>query len=145
MSSFPEQDSVPRSTNSPGRGDIRGRIDIGGRIEIGARGDIRGSGDVPGLGAIPGAGDVPGLSGLPGGGDLPRPAGSPDRPRPVVDIEEANRQLDLAAHDIAVASSCIGLGDLDEAHTNVITARAAADAAEEILRVVLASRLDSTL
>jgi hypothetical protein len=28
---------------------------------------------------------------------------------------------------------------LDEAHTNVITARAAADAAEEILRVVLTS------
>ena len=35
------------------------------------------------------------------------------------------------------AASCIGLGDFDEAHTNVITARAGADAAEEILRVAL--------
>jgi hypothetical protein len=56
-----------------------------------------------------------------------------------VDIGEAVRQLDLAAHDIAVASTCIGLGDLNEAHINVITARAAADAAEEILRVAIMS------
>ena len=54
-----------------------------------------------------------------------------------VDLAEASRQLELAGHDIAVAASCIGLGDLDEAHTNVITARVAADAAEEILRVAL--------
>jgi hypothetical protein len=52
-------------------------------------------------------------------------------------LEEVSRQLDLAAHDIAVASGCLGLGDLDRAHTSVITARVAADAAEEILRVVL--------
>ena len=57
----------------------------------------------------------------------------------LVDVAEATRQLDLAAHDIAVAASCIGLGDLEEAHINVITARVGADAAEEILRVVLAS------
>ncbi len=62
-----------------------------------------------------------------------------------VDLDEASRQLELAAHDIAVAASCIGLGDLDEAHTNVITARAAADAAEEILRVALGSGLGSPL
>jgi len=62
---------------------------------------------------------------------------SPEQNDGAVDLEEASRQLDLAAHDIAVAASCIGLGDLDEAHTNVITARAAAGAAEEILRVVL--------
>jgi hypothetical protein len=62
-----------------------------------------------------------------------------------VDVAEASRQLELAAHDIAVAASCIGLGDLDEAHTNVITARAAADAAEEILRVVLGSGLGGPL
>jgi hypothetical protein len=54
-----------------------------------------------------------------------------------VDVDEARRQLDLAAHDVAVAVSCLALGDLDEAHTNVITARAAADAAEGILRVAL--------
>jgi hypothetical protein len=62
-----------------------------------------------------------------------------------IDLDEATRQLDLAAHDIAVAASCIGLGDLDEAHTNVITARAAADAAEEILRVALGSDLSGSL
>jgi hypothetical protein len=54
-----------------------------------------------------------------------------------VDVEEATRQLELAAHDVAVASSCIALGDLDRAHTSVITARAAVDAAENILRVAL--------
>lgn len=67
---------------------------------------------------------------------------SPEHGYDAVDLEEASRQLDLAAHDIAVAASCIGLGDLDEAHTNVITARAEADAAEEILRVVLTSGRD---
>jgi hypothetical protein len=61
------------------------------------------------------------------------------RPFDLVDLEEASRQLDLAAHDIAVAASCVAFGDLDEAHTNVITARAAFGAAEEILRVVLES------
>ncbi len=139
MSSFPEQDSVPGSTEDPRRGDIRGARDIS------SLGAIPGAGDPADLGALPGAGDISGLSGIPGGGDLPRPAGGPDRLRPVVDVEEASRQLELAAHDIAVASSCIGLGDLDEAHTNVITARAAADAAEEILRVVLGSALGSPL
>ncbi len=57
--------------------------------------------------------------------------------RGAVDIDEARRQLELAAHDVAVASSCIGLGDLDRAHTSVITARAEVDAAENILRVAL--------
>jgi hypothetical protein len=68
---------------------------------------------------------------------IPEQGISPEQLHRQVDIEEASRQLDLAAHDVAVASSCIALGDLDEAHTNVITARAAADAAEEILRVAL--------
>ncbi len=127
MSSFPEQGSIPGAGSIPGGGDVPGR------------------GSIPGGGDIPGSGDIPGLGAIPGFGDIPAPTGRPDRLRPVVDIEEASRQLDLAAHDIAVASSCIGLGDLDEAHTNVITARAAADAAEEILRVVLASGLGSPL
>jgi hypothetical protein len=70
---------------------------------------------------------------------IPEQGSSPEQFRGPVDIDEAVRQLDLAAHDIAVASSCIGLDDLDEAHTNVITARAAADAAEEILRVAIMS------
>jgi hypothetical protein len=68
---------------------------------------------------------------------IPEQGTSPEQMHDPVDIEEATRQLDLAAHDIAVAATCIGLGDLNEAHINVITARAAADAAEEVLRVVL--------
>jgi hypothetical protein len=70
---------------------------------------------------------------------VPEQGSSPEQTHRSVDVDEASRQLELAAHDIAVAASCIGLGDLDEAHTNVITARAAADAAEEILRVALSS------
>jgi hypothetical protein len=54
-----------------------------------------------------------------------------------VDVGDASRLLTAAAHDIAVALTCIGLGDLDEAHTNILTARVAADAAEETLRAVL--------
>ena len=54
-----------------------------------------------------------------------------------VGVADAVRLLEIAGHDIAVASTCIGLGDLDEAHTNVLTARVAADAVEEILRMLL--------
>lgn len=70
---------------------------------------------------------------------IPEQSISPAQIGTLVDVAEATRQLELAAHDIAVAAACIGLGDLDEAHINVITARAVTDAAEEILRVVLAS------
>jgi len=54
-----------------------------------------------------------------------------------VDISEASRQLQLASHDAQVAFDCINLGELDRAHTHAITARAAADAAENILRTAL--------
>jgi hypothetical protein len=54
-----------------------------------------------------------------------------------VDISEAARQLRLASHDARVAFDCIDLGDLDRAHTHAIAARAAADAAETILRTAL--------
>jgi hypothetical protein len=70
---------------------------------------------------------------------IPEQGASPEQIDTRVDVAEASRQLALAAHDVAVAATCIGLGDLEEAHVNVITARAAADAAEEILRVALAS------
>jgi hypothetical protein len=70
---------------------------------------------------------------------IPEQGVSPEQIDTVIDVAEATRQLELAAHDIAVAATCIGLDDLDEAHTNVITARAAADAAEEVLRVALIS------
>jgi hypothetical protein len=74
---------------------------------------------------------------------IPEQGISPEQVHIPVDIEEASRQLELASHDLAVAAGCIGLGDLDEAHTNVITARAAADAAEEILRVALSTGMSS--
>jgi hypothetical protein len=54
-----------------------------------------------------------------------------------VDIDEAARQLELAIHDARVSFDCIQLGELDRAHTNAITARAAADAAETLLRAAL--------
>jgi hypothetical protein len=54
-----------------------------------------------------------------------------------VDIGEAARQLNLAIHDARVAFDCINLGALDRAHTHTITARAATDAAETILRTAL--------
>jgi hypothetical protein len=54
-----------------------------------------------------------------------------------VDLAEAARQLQQAAHDARVAFDCIGLEELDRAHTHAITARAAADAAENLLRVAL--------
>jgi hypothetical protein len=54
-----------------------------------------------------------------------------------VDIDEAARQLELAIHDARVAFDCIQLGELDRAHTSAITARAAADAAENMLGAAL--------
>ena len=75
---------------------------------------------------------------------IPEQGGSPEQTDMRVDVAEASRQLQLAAHDIAVAATCIGLGDLEEAHINVITARAATDAAEEILRVALGSGLGNS-
>jgi hypothetical protein len=54
-----------------------------------------------------------------------------------VDLAEAARQLQQAAHDARVAFDCIGLEELDRAHTHAITARAAVDAAENLLRVAL--------
>jgi len=56
-----------------------------------------------------------------------------------VDVAEAARQLEQATHDARVAYDCIGLGNLDRAHTHAITARAAVDAAETILRAALTS------
>ena len=54
-----------------------------------------------------------------------------------VDLTEAARQLELAVHDARVAFDCIALDELDRAHTHAITARAATDAAENLLRVAL--------
>ena len=54
-----------------------------------------------------------------------------------VDVTEAARQLQQAAHDATVAYDCIGLGELARAQTYAITARAAVDAAETFLRAAL--------
>jgi hypothetical protein len=54
-----------------------------------------------------------------------------------LDIDEAARQLELAIHDARVAFDCIQLGELDRAHIHAITARAAADGAENLLRAAL--------
>jgi hypothetical protein len=58
-----------------------------------------------------------------------------------VDLDEAARQLEQAAHDARVACDSIGLGNLDWAHTYAITARAAADSAENCLRAALGDAL----
>lgn len=55
-------------------------------------------------------------------------------------LDEAGRQLELAIHDARVAFDCIELDDVDRAHTNAITARAALDAAETALRYALSER-----
>ena len=60
-----------------------------------------------------------------------------------VDLSEAARQLQQAAHDARVAFDCMGLGELDRAHTHAITARAAADAAENLLRAALAGDISA--
>ena len=54
-----------------------------------------------------------------------------------ISLDEASRQLELAVHDAQVSFDCIALGNLDRAHTNAVTARIAADAAETLLRAVL--------
>ena len=54
-----------------------------------------------------------------------------------VDLDEAARQLEQAAHDAQVAYDALGLGNLDWAHTNAVIARAEADAAETLLRAAL--------
>jgi hypothetical protein len=56
-----------------------------------------------------------------------------------IDLGEAARQLEMAAHDARVAASCIELGDLDEAHTHAILARAAADGAQNLLAAAIAA------
>jgi hypothetical protein len=44
-------------------------------------------------------------------------------------LQEAMRELEAAIHDARVAFDCIGLGELDRAHTSAVTARIAVDAA----------------
>ncbi len=59
-----------------------------------------------------------------------------------VDLGEAARQLEQAAHDAQVAYDSVSLGNLDWAHTNAIIARAEADAAKNVLRAALSAGED---
>lgn len=56
-----------------------------------------------------------------------------------VDLDEAARQLEQAAHDAQVACDSIRFGDIEWAHTNAIIARAEVGAAETALRAALDS------
>ncbi|WP_369688371.1 hypothetical protein [Actinomadura macra] len=49
-------------------------------------------------------------------------------------MDEVVRQLRMAIHDAQVAFDCIGLGEIERAHECMITAKAAMDAAETVLR-----------
>jgi hypothetical protein len=52
-------------------------------------------------------------------------------------LDEAVRELQAAAYDAQVAFDCVALGALDRAHTNALTARAAADAAVTALQAAM--------
>ena len=53
-------------------------------------------------------------------------------------LEEAMRELEAAIHDARVAFDCIGLGEIDRAHTSAVTARVAIDAAVTAIQAALA-------
>ena len=61
------------------------------------------------------------------------PAGGPA-------LQEAMRELEAAIHDARVAFDCIGLGEIDRAHTSAVTARVAIDAAVTAVQATLAER-----
>jgi hypothetical protein len=52
-------------------------------------------------------------------------------------LEEAMRELEAAIHDARVAFDCIGLGEIDRAHTSAVTARVAIDAAVTAMQAAL--------
>jgi hypothetical protein len=53
-------------------------------------------------------------------------------------LQEATRELEAAIHDARVAFDCIGLGEIDRAHTSAVTARTAIDAAVIAMQAALA-------
>ena len=53
-------------------------------------------------------------------------------------LQEASRELEAAIHDARVAFDCIGLGEIDRAHTSAVTARTAIDAAVTAVQAALA-------
>jgi hypothetical protein len=52
-------------------------------------------------------------------------------------LQEATRELEAAIHDARVAFDCIGLGEVDRAHTSAVTARIAIDAAMTAIQAAL--------
>jgi hypothetical protein len=52
-------------------------------------------------------------------------------------LQEATRELEAAIHDARVAFDCIGLGEIDRAHTSALTARVALDAAVTAMQAAL--------
>jgi hypothetical protein len=52
-------------------------------------------------------------------------------------LEEATRELEAAIHDARVAFDCIGLGEIERAHTSAVTARVAIDAAVTAVQAAL--------
>jgi len=53
-------------------------------------------------------------------------------------LAEATRVLEAAIHDARVAFDCIGLDELDRAHTAAVMARTAIDAAVTAVQAALA-------
>jgi hypothetical protein len=53
-------------------------------------------------------------------------------------LQEAMRELEAAIHDARVAFDCIGLGEIDRAHTSAVTARIAIDAALTAVQAAMA-------
>jgi hypothetical protein len=53
-------------------------------------------------------------------------------------LQEATRELEAAIHDARVAFDCIGLGEIDRAHTSAVTARIAIDAAVTAMQAAMA-------
>lgn len=52
-------------------------------------------------------------------------------------LQEAMRELEAAIHDARVAFDCIGLGEIDRAHTSAVTARVEIDAAVTAMQATL--------
>jgi hypothetical protein len=62
---------------------------------------------------------------------------SPDGAGDGAALQEAARELEAAIHDARVAFDCIGLGEIDRAHTSALTARVALDAAVTAMQAAL--------
>jgi hypothetical protein len=54
-------------------------------------------------------------------------------------LQEAAGELEAAIHDARVAFDCIGLGEIDRAHTSALTARVTIDAAVTAIQAALAA------